>query len=90
MTFILQWWPVILTVAGVMIWFIRLENRIALRNQAFKMHKAACEERHRIEKEHDTESIRIVRESIENIFAILRDVQGTVNEIKGWKNGVMK
>lgn len=90
--------PVFVTITiaagGAIVWLVRLEGKIMKTNTIINLQNKACADRHATEKEYDTTSRNELRESINQIFNLIRTVQSSVDgisgEIKGWKNGLPK
>lgn len=88
MDVILKWWPLILTGAAILAWLIRLEAKVVMGNKIFELHKQNCAERVTHDYEESDKFAARIERSIGSLFDLLRDVKGSVDEIRGWKDSI--
>jgi hypothetical protein len=79
--FITNFWPLIifavpLLLAGL-IWFVRLEGKVKANELLFEYFKEQSEK-----------NCKETRDSIDQLFALLRDATALLNEMKGWTTGM--
>ncbi len=88
MEIVLKWWPLIVTGAAIIAWLIRLEAKVVMGNKIFELHKQNCAERIKHDYEESGKFSDRIEKSIASLFDLLRDVKGSVDEIRGWKDSV--
>jgi hypothetical protein len=90
MEWIQQWWPAIAAGVGLIIWLIRLEAKVLMGGKVMEFYQKSCVDRHVQEKAVDTQNLVDLKRSIDKLFDLVRSVQGGVDEIRGWKEGIQK
>lgn len=86
MEWIKTYWGLVVGIVAFVAWLVRLEAKIIMQNKIFEIYKLSFEE-HRNEEKIKMEKLE---KTIEKIFDLMRDIQSTLDEFRGWKNSLKK